>query len=382
MNTFYEFFAGGGMARLGLGSGWDCLFANDIDAKKGAAYRANFAGAPELKIADVATLTTEDLPGRPDLIWASFPCQDLSLAGLGAGLGGERSGVFWPFWRLAQALDLEGRRPSIIALENVCGTLTACGGRDFAAIADALTAANYRFGAIVLDAVNFVPQSRPRLFIVGVDEAIGLSDEIVSSSPEHHLHPASLLSAHAKLSSEAARNWIWWRLPVVTRSAARFSDLIEDDPADAPWHGPKEVRAILSMMSPLNLAKVKAAQQKKQRVAGTLYRRTRCNEKGEKTQRAEVRFDGIAGCLRTPSGGSSRQRILVVNRGQVQIRLLSSREAARLMGIPDNYKLPNNYNEAYHLVGDGVVVPVVRFLRDELFRALLDKGFRRDSLAA
>jgi DNA (cytosine-5)-methyltransferase 1 len=96
---FYEFFAGGGMARAGLGSGWKCLFANDFDHKKGETYRKNW-GDKELKTLDVGSLKTSDLPGVADLAWASFPCQDLSLAGGGAGLKGDRSGTFWPFWRL------------------------------------------------------------------------------------------------------------------------------------------------------------------------------------------------------------------------------------------------------------------------------------------
>ena len=78
--TFYEFFAGGGMVRAGLGGGWTCLFGNDFDAKKAASYRANW-GSDELCIGDVASLKAADLPGRADLAWASFPCQDLSLAG-------------------------------------------------------------------------------------------------------------------------------------------------------------------------------------------------------------------------------------------------------------------------------------------------------------
>ena len=70
----------------------------------------------------------------------------------------------------------------------------------------------------------------------------------------------------------------------------------------------------------------------------------------------------MAGCLRTPAGGSSRQLILVVEPGRVRSRLLSSREAARLMGLPEDYPLPQRYNAAYHLAGDGVAVPVVRHL--------------------
>ena len=86
--------------------------------------------------------------------------------------------------------------------------------------------------------------------------------------------------------------------------------------------------------------------------------------------RAEIRFDGVAGCLRTPGGGSSRQFIMVVEGESVRTRLLSGREAARLMGLPDEYKLPANYNEAYHLMGDGLAVPVVRHLADNLLGPL------------
>lgn len=77
--TWHDFFAGGGMARIGLGPGWTCTFANDHDPMKAAAYRANHGGA-ELLPRDVAEVALADLPGRPDLVWASFPCQDLSLA--------------------------------------------------------------------------------------------------------------------------------------------------------------------------------------------------------------------------------------------------------------------------------------------------------------
>ncbi|HEX8513212.1 MAG TPA: DNA cytosine methyltransferase, partial [Allosphingosinicella sp.] len=129
--TFYEFFAGGGMARAGLGDSWRCLFANDFDRKKGLVYQANWGTGGELKIGDVGELKARDLPGYADLIWGSFPCQDLSLAGGGAGLLGERSGTFYPFWRLIRELIRDGRAPKIVALENVCGTLTSHQGRDF-----------------------------------------------------------------------------------------------------------------------------------------------------------------------------------------------------------------------------------------------------------
>jgi DNA (cytosine-5)-methyltransferase 1 len=169
MQTFFEFFAGGGMARAGLGEAWHCLFSNDFDEKKAVSYAANW-GAENLVVKDVAKVRTREICGEVDLVWASFPCQDLSLAGDGAGLKGSRSGSFWPFWRLIETLVKEGRPPALVVLENVCGTLTSHGGTDFAAICTALTRSGFRFGAMVLDAVHFLPQLRPRLFIAAPRE--------------------------------------------------------------------------------------------------------------------------------------------------------------------------------------------------------------------
>jgi DNA (cytosine-5)-methyltransferase 1 len=111
-------------------------------------------------------------------------------------------------------------------------------------------------------------------------------------------------------------------------------------------------------------------------MAGALYRRTRC-EAGKKVQRDEARFDDLAGCLRTPAGGSSRQFVIVVEHGDVRSRLMSARETARLMGLSDDYALPRNYNEAYHLTGDGVVAPVVRHIAAHLVEPLLKSGLVR-----
>ena len=107
------------------------------------------------------------------------------------------------------------------------------------------------------------------------------------------------------------------------------------------------------------------------RVVGCVYRRTRRDREDAKIQRAEVRFDDVAGCLRTPAGGSSRQTILVVDGETVRSRLISARETASLMGLDNDYRLPRTYSEAYHLTGDGVVVPVVRHLAAHLFEPLL-----------
>src|SRR5271166_1534309 len=149
----------------------------------------------------------------------------------------------------------------------------------------------------------------------------------------------------------------------------------EDNPSDVKWHTPAETRRLLGMMSDVNRAKLDAAKGAKSRLVGTIYKRTRFDDAGRKVQRAEIRFDDVAGCLRTPAGGSSRQTIMLIEGKKVRSRLLSPREAGRLMGLPEEYELPNNYNEAYHLAGDGVVVPVVSFLATNIFEPILASAF-------
>lgn len=372
MPTFYEFFAGGGMARAGLGAKWRCIFANEFDLKKSATYRKNWKAPDILKVADVGALTTADLPGIVDLAWASFPCQDLSLAGAGAGLKGDRSGTFWPFWRLIQGLVDEERAPKIIVLENVCGTLTSHEGKDFTAICSALAKSGYFFGALVMDAVHFVPQSRPRLFVVGVRDTVALAaPPIVDRGFSRLWHPRALLTAYGKLPAKVKEKWLWWDPPAPRLCTASFSDLIEDNPNGVEWHTASETAKLLRMMSGINREKLNEAMRAGRRMIGAIYKRTRRDETGRKVQRAEVRFDDIAGCLRTPAGGSSRQVIIIVDGESVRSRLISPRETARLMGLPDNYELPTNYNEAYHLTGDGVAVPVVRHLAQHIFEPLL-----------
>lgn len=375
MPSFLEFFAGGGMVRAGLGPDWTCLLANDIDPKKGEAYAANW-GPESLRIGDIAGLTAADAPDQADLAWGSFPCQDLSLAGLQAGLAGRRSGAFFAFWDLMSALIAEGRGPRIIALENVVGTLSSRRGADFAAIGEALTRAGYQWGAIIIDAVLFTPQSRPRLFIVGARGDMPVEPALVAQGPADPFHPRILRETVAGLRTDGAEAHVWWRLPPPVPRRRTFADVIENRPPDVPWHSQAETARLLEMMAPAHRARVEAARRSGELKVGSVYRRTRPSPDGGREQRAEVRFDGVAGCLRTPGGGSSRQTILVVDGPVVRSRLLSAREAARLMGLADDYRLPQRYTQAYHLAGDGVAPPVVRHLAEHLFEPLLRPGLR------
>jgi DNA (cytosine-5)-methyltransferase 1 len=366
---FYEFFAGGGMARAGLGPEWRCLFANDFDPKKAASYRENW-GDGEMWCGNVAQVRPEQLPGHANLVWASFPCQDLSLAGNGAGLNGARSGAFWPFWRVVEGLIADGRKPRAIVLENVCGLLTSHGGADFSALCETVGAAGYWIGAIVADAKDFLPQSRPRLFLIALDMNRELPGRIQSPRSLDHWHPKRLCEAQANLAEVFRARWLWFAPPIPATRNLALSDLIEENPSDVRWHTEAETQRLLEMMSPVNRAKVELVVTNKSPAVGAIYKRTRW-ESGQRVQRAEVRFD-LAGCLRTPGGGSSRQSILVAVDGKIRTRLISGRETARLMGLDNGYILPARYNEAYHLTGDGVAVPVVRYLAQSILQPVMD----------
>ena len=367
--TFYEFFAGAGMARAGVGPGWRCLFANDIDPNKNRSYRLNWPGGA-LAGGDIRRLTTADIPGHADLTWASFPCQDLSQAGRGAGLNGEKSGTFWPFLNLVRNLRREDRAPRTIALENVEGTLTSHRSEDFLAICRAFSDAGYRLGAVIVDAARFLPQSRPRLFIIAIDRPTTPPQALTGNGPDPRIHTPRLLAAHRKLPADLAADWLWWRLPEPPARRPRLIDVLETDPEDVDWHPAEKTGAILAKMNALHRAKVQAAQHAGRPVAGAVYQRTRPDGNSRKVQRCEVRFDGVAGCLRTPAGGSSLQIVLAVDGPEVRTRRISSREAARLMGLAEDYILPESYYEAYKLIGDGVAVPVVRFLAEHILEPL------------
>ena len=382
MPTFYEFFAGGGMARAGLGGQWTCLFANDFSEMKAATYKANW-GDDHLAVGDIGDLCAESLPDVADLAWASFPCQDLSLAGNYAGIGKEqdndrtRSGTFWSFWKLIVDLETQGRSPDLIVLENVYGILTSRNGQDFASVGNCLAKAGYRFGAMLIDAARFVPQSRPRVFIVGVKKGLEMPTSILAEGPEPLWHPKALVRAADGMDSQAKSSWLWLKMPLPSTMVEPLEQIIDGSPEGMRWHSKAETEKLLSMMSSRNRLKVEEMKKHGGRIVGTIYKRTRQGE-----QRAELRIDGLAGCLRTPAGGSSRQLILEVVGQRVRSRLLSARETARLMGLPDTYKLPTAYNDAYHVTGDGIAVPAVRHLAANILEPILAlNGTSTDFLA-
>ncbi|MEO0398644.1 MAG: DNA cytosine methyltransferase [Pseudomonadota bacterium] len=379
--TYYEFFAGGGMvstALAGMGA-WRCCFANDIDEKKAETFRANHKDAP-FRLCPVEDLTIKDLPpswgtgGAVDLCWASFPCQDLSLAGGGAGLSGPRSGTFWAFERLMARLVDDGRAPKTIVLENVAGAATRRGGRDLVLLAEAMCGLGYRVGAVLLDASHFTPQSRQRLFVVAINKSVCVPEALTVKKPFLD-DVGAVFQKGGVITTEGSL--INWKLPSFPNRNKNLEDIVEAQ-SDVRWASSEKTVRLLDLMDERHRKKIaEARRQSKARgrpSVGTVFRRMRSSPDGGRVQRAEVRFDGLAGCLRTPAGGSSRQTILSVEPDRIRSRLLTPREAARLMGLPEDYRLPAKTADAYRLLGDGVVAPVVDFLVRSLIEPVLDNA--------
>jgi DNA (cytosine-5)-methyltransferase 1 len=346
--AFLEFFAGSGLVAEGLRAHFRAAWANDICEKKAAVYRANHARAP-LQLGSIERVSGASLPDAR-LAWASFPCQDLSLAGLAAGIHGHRSGLVWEWLRVID--ELPARCPVLVA-ENVVGLVSGAGGAHYRTLHSALASRGYRVGALMLDAARWVPQSRPRIFVVAVSKDVPVPARLLDTRP-NWAHSAAVVAA---MNGQA--DAVWWKLPEPEQRGTTLEDLIE---WDAPCDAPDIAEGKLALVPERHQRLLGA----KRRHVAPGYRRTR-----ESGQVLELRFDGIAGCLRTPEGGSSRQVVVLKDGAATRTRLLTVREAARLMGAPDDYKVPGTYNEGYKAMGDGVAVPVASHLAKHLLRPLV-----------
>ena len=353
MAAFAEFFAGIGLVREAIEPlGWECAFANDISPGKAEMYEARF-GAQHLVVDDINRLAPDDLPGDVDLVTASFPCIDLSLAGNRAGLAGEHSGTVWAFLKLLAARCRRGAMPTAVLLENVTGFLSSRGGDDLAEVCAFLAQLGYAIDLAVVDARWFTPQSRPRLFVMGCrQDATGWPPATQATS---RTRPASVRRF------QQARPWLpFLELPLPEaprQTSLALADVLEAVRADDERWWPEEQTArMLRNMAPPHRQRVDALATGHAHGVATLYRRCR-----RRRTVGEIRRDAIAGCLRTPQGGSSVQFLVDCRSGKPRIRPLTGREYARLQGA-DGFPIHVGDRQARMGFGDAVCVPAVRWL--------------------
>jgi DNA (cytosine-5)-methyltransferase 1 len=361
---------------LGLSAhGWKCVYANDIELKKKRMYEDCFGPVDYYHVEDV--WQTERIldripPQRVDLATASFPCVDLSLAGNLKGLSGNQSGAFYGFIKVMKKLRHQGRLPKAVLIENVVGFLTSHEGKFFRVALQELANLGYFVDAFVVDAKHFTPQSRPRVFVVGFERPVKpaqlyqpyLFSEDFSQYPElpeSALRPKRLLE---KLSTTKLKTgWVPLWLPRLPRENRSLYKCIDTDHLQDWWEGWR-VKKHLAEMHPEHLRRITLLKKGMGTSVGTIYRRVR-----EGKSRSEIRTDGLAGCLRTPRGGSSRQIVFTAGNGKIRMRWMTPREYARLQGCP-NYPIKVERNEALWGFGDAVCVPVIGWIAENVLSQL------------
>lgn len=269
------------------------------------------------------------------------------------GLQGKNSSAFWGFIRTLEMI--RNRLPCLVLIENVTGFLTSNGGRDFEDAMFALNDLGYAVDPFILDAAWFVPQSRRRLFVVGVKISEGKETALSELLQETSVRPSALTQF---ILTHPDIRWCIRKLPSPPTGALRLRDVLEKNLShDSEVWWPKDrAKYLLDQMSPRhrNIAEEMIASPKW--TYGTVFRRVRNGK-----SMAELRTDDIAGCLRTPRGGSGRQILFKAGRGSYQVRLLTARECARLMGA-DDFKIDVPLNQALFGFGDAVCVPVIRWI--------------------
>lgn len=362
--TFAEYFAGIGLMRVGLEKeAWKIMLANDIDPQKEQMYRANFPDADaHFRPGDIDSLLPSDIP-EVTLATASFPCNDLSLAGSREGLEGKNSSAFWGFIRALERSKT--RLPSLILLENVTGFLTSHGGRDFEDAMFALNDLGYAVDPFILDAAWFVPQSRKRLFVVGVKTKESDTDGLYELMQETPIRPNALIQF---ILTHPDIRWRIRKLPNPPSSRRKLTSILEKLPDDSDCWWPKDrAEYLLGQMSPRHREMADKMIAARNYSYGTVFRRVRNG-----VSMAELRTDGIAGCLRTPRGGSGRQILFKAGHGKYFVRLLTARECARLMGA-DDFVIDVPLNQALFGFGDAVCVPVIRWIAKNYLNRVWNK---------
>lgn len=359
-----EFFAGIGLARLGMeAGGLSVTWANDLSDDKRKMYLGNFGqrSASHYKLADIKDIADNpEAFGVPEdlaLAWASFPCTDLSLAGGRKGLAGKNSGTFWHFTTILEKMG--SNRPSVVALENVNGFATSHKGEDLKAAIRALNGLGYSVDVVTLDARSWVPQSRPRLFLVAATEA---PDE--TAFPSTFLRPRWLDEVFADDSLRTHQASL--PLPPEHRSTG-WTSIVEEIPLDDPrWWEESRMEKFTQELSSAQMKKISDIVSSSDLAYRTAYRRTRAGKPAW-----EIRADDIAGCLRTAGGGSSKQAVVRIKQGEpIRARWMTALEYARLMGA-NKYVLPDRPSQAVMGFGDAVCVNTVQWLTENYLVPLL-----------
>lgn len=170
---FIDLFAGIGGFRLGLQNvGGECVFTSEWDVHAQKTYKAWFGEVPK---GDITKIDPKEIPDH-DILAAGFPCQPFSIAGvskknsLGRMHGFECATQGTMFFHVATIAQI--KRPPVLILENVKNLLSHDKGNTWKIIKTTLDELEYKVFHKVIDAADYVPQHRERVFIVCFDKHV------------------------------------------------------------------------------------------------------------------------------------------------------------------------------------------------------------------
>ena len=321
--TFCDLFAGIGGMRLGLEAvGGDCVFSCEYDKFAQKTYQSWYGETPH---GDIRDLDVTEFPDH-DVLAAGFPCQPFSIAGVSKknslgrkhGFLDKTQGTL--FFHLATIID--AKRPPVILLENVKNLMSHDKGKTWQVIQDTLDKLDYEVHFQVINAADFVPQHRKRVFIVGFDRKIfkdrsGFRFAVPSDGPK-----------------------------------PKFKDILEENPApkytltDHLWNYLQQYAE-------------------------------RHRKKGNGFGFGMTDLEGVSRTLsaRYYKDGSE---VLIPNGTNKNPRRLTPREAARLMGFPDHLEIAVSDTQAYKQFGNAVVPPVAESVGRQIVQVFANKITRRN----
>jgi DNA (cytosine-5)-methyltransferase 1 len=256
---------------------------------------------------DITKIEVQDIP-KHDILLGGFPCQPFSNAGLKQGFDDTRGTLFFDVARI-----IDYRKPSMILLENVKGFVNHDKGRTMKIVTETLEELGYNVFYKVLNARDFgVPQNRERIYIVGINKR--------------------------KLGS------IGFVFPTPPYKEVKVGDILEtkvDDKytlSNKLWQGHKR-------------------RLKEHRAKGNGFGYSLFNRESKYTSTISARYY---------KDGSE----ILIEQKDKNPRKLTPREAARLQGFPENFKIPVSDAQAYKQFGNSVAVPVVTAVAREMIKIL------------
>lgn len=340
--TFIDLFAGIGGLRRGFDAiGGHCVFTSEWNKYAQHTYAANFRDNRLIE-GDITKVETGDIPDH-DVLVAGFPCQPFSIAGVSKknslgrqhGFLDETQGTL--FFDVARII--KAKRPAAFMLENVKNLTSHDKGRTFAVIIKTLTdELGYKVWHKVIDAQHFVPQHRERIVIVGFREEVPFSWDTLKLPPKGSVKLRDIL--HREDGSEPAESHFTLGPKAVVNGKYTLTDkLWQYLQGYADKHKAAGNGFGFGLVGPDDVTRTLSARYYK---------------------------DG--------------SEILVSQGRRSNPRRLTPRECARLMGYPDDFKIPVSDTQAYKQFGNSVAVPVfeeVARIMQPHIQALLDSATQR-----